>query len=119
MVMSETPLIRRVVTADRGQRRKHRHVVTVSTEAVIECVGELPDQWSTRDVAEKIGVSERAVRASIQWLAVNGMIRSVASIERRVRGDGQIYRVRVYEVVPVSECDVGLLNRIFLGVCHG
>lgn len=114
--MTDTPLIRRDVTADRGlRRRKHRHKVSVSTERVIECVGELPDRWTTHDVAKALNVSEHAVRTSIQWLSDHKRIREAGVEARLTRGSRKSYWVRVYEICPdPTPCDVALLNQLFL-----
>lgn len=113
--MTDTPLIRRVVTSDRGLfRRKHRHRVIVSTERVIECVGELPDKWTTLDVAKAIGVSEHAVRTAVQWLSDNQLIRQAGVVDRTTAAK-KPYKVMAYEISPIPDaCDVALLNQIFL-----
>ena len=113
--MTDTPLTRRQVTAYRGMRRKHRHKVTVSTEIVIECIGTMPDRWTTRDVAQALNVSERAVRAAVQWLSDSDLVRVVEEQERKTKFSNKPYLSRVYEIKPEPGiCDVMLLNQIFM-----
>lgn len=114
--MADIPLIRRVVIADRGlRRRKHRHRVTISTEVVFECLNTLPKHWTTHDVARALNVSEHAVRTAVQWLADNHLIRVAGEIDRATSNTNKPYRAKVYEICPVpTAADIALLNRIFL-----
>jgi hypothetical protein len=113
--MTETPLIRREVTTDRGIKRKHRHFVTISTEAVLACVRSMPEGWTTHDVAKRLGVGERAVRTAVQWLVDTRQIKSAGEVSRATNATKKPYRARVYVICPEPcQCDVSLLNRIFL-----
>ena len=94
-------------------RRKHRHSVTVSTERVLACVQGMPEGWTTHDVAEKLNVSERAVRAAVQWLVDSGEIKPSGSIKRAGTETHRPYPAKIYVISPErSQCDVGFLNRI-------
>ena len=90
--------------------------MSISTEAVIECIGSIKDQWTTRDVAERLGVPERAVRTAVQWLSNNDRIRKVTTKERKTADGRSVYQVTVYEIAPVNDCDCALLNKIFMGI---
>ena len=78
-------LIRLEMAMDRGHaprkaHRKHRHEVAVTTEAVIEAVGEMEDGWTTQDVASGLNVPERSVRAAVGWLLGARLIRQVGIV---------------------------------------
>lgn len=89
------------------ETRKHRHAVTVSTEAVLSCAQSLPSGWTTHEIATRLSVSERAVRAAVQWLSVQCSIKECA---RTGKGSTKTYTVSSKD----QSCDVGLLNRIVM-----
>lgn len=105
-------LIRREVTADRGQTRKHRHAVTVSTEAVIEAVGVLGEHWTTTDIAAQLGVRERAVRSAVGWLLGAKLIKRVEEKSWSINPDGSIRWVGAQYAINHPAGDVSMLNQI-------
>lgn len=116
-------LIRREITADRG-------VKSVTTREVMDCIKSMPEMtFSTHDVVSAVreryqdysGVDferlEYSVRQSISWLVKRGHIRTTSGTEKRFTRSHEPYWVTIYALVETSEpCDVGLLNRIFMGV---
>ena len=94
-------------------RRKHRHAVTVSTERVLACVQGMPEGWTTHDVADRLSVSERAVRAAVQWLVDSGEIQPFGLAKRSGSEARRAYPAKIYVVSPERRpCDVGFLNML-------
>lgn len=113
--MSQQQIIRHVTTLD-------RHIITVTTEQVIEAIGALtPDVWTTRDVAKYLEenghqVKEQAVRATIKKLKRMNLIRRVGLMARNTTTRHQPYRVIYYEIcLPSAPVDFVLLNRVLCG----
>ena len=118
--VTDTPLIHRVVNADRG-------LVFVSTEEVHKAIRALDSEaFTTRDLADElIGKHleleyprlEYAVRASISWLVNRGCVRGTERTIRRYTPAKEPYGATVYERIEWGgECDCELVNRIFLRV---
>ena len=118
--MTDTPLIVRKVTADRG-------VKAVTTHEVLECIKEMTsDTFSTRELANALmvrhenidyGRLEYSVRQSIVWLMRRGYVKAAKGAVKRYTKSHEPYWATVYESVEKGEpCDVCLLNRIFFGV---
>ena len=105
-------LIRRVVTADRGQKR-------VSTMDVLKCVKGMDRAFTSREVAEAMNADEYSVRRSISWLIRRGYVDkapdNVPRQSRRAPYWGSRYVFIDRDSMCV--CDVNMLNQIFLGVC--
>ena len=53
------------------------------------------ETFSTRDIADGLGVSEMKVRAVVGWLVAGGLVRRVGSVNRRDRS-GVPYRAASY-----------------------
>lgn len=121
--MTDTPLIRRVVTADRGVR-------AVTTREVLDCIKEMPGKtFSTRDVAEAVRAKyakcsnidffrlEYSVRQAIVWLCRRGEVSATKVTIKRFTAAREPYWVTVYLRIEKGEpVDVRLLNQIFLHV---
>ena len=118
--MTETTLIIRKVTADRG-------VKAVTTHEVLACIKEMTGEtFSTRELADALmvrhtdidyGRLEYSVRQSIVWLMRRGYVRPSKGSVKRFTKSHEPYWATVYESVEKGEpCDVCLLNRIFFGV---
>ncbi len=119
--MTDTPLIKRVVTADRGNAR------TVTTSEVLACIyGLQDDRFSSRDVADALRSEhqateylhlEYAVRRSIAWLVKRGDVVVTKDTVKRYTRFNEPYWATVYERVEhMGPCDVCLLNSIFMGM---
>ena len=118
--MTDTPLIVRKVTADRG-------VKAVTTHEVLACIKEMTGKtFSTRELADALmlrhrdidyGRLEYSVRQSIVWLMRRGYVRPSEGSVKRYTKSNEPYWATVYESVEKGEpCDVCLLNRIFMRV---
>ena len=118
--MTDTPLIVRKVTADRG-------VKAVTTHEVLECIKELSlDTFTTREVADALilrhkdidyGRLEYSVRQSFVWLVRRGYINPTDDEVKRFTKSHEPYSATVYQAVEKGgPCDVCLLNQIFLRV---
>lgn len=91
------------------ETRKHRHIVSVTTEDVMACAKRFPRGWTISDMAASLGVTERAVRAAVQWLSAQRAVKALpVSAERRR------CRVKVYIISCGERCNVLLLNRIVM-----
>ena len=118
--MTDTPLIVRKVTADRG-------VKAVTTHEVLACIKEMTGKtFSTRELADALmlrhrdidyGRLEYSVRQSIVWLMRRGYVRPSEGSVKRYTKSNEPYWATVYQAVEKGEpCDVCLLNQIFLRV---
>ena len=118
--MTDTPLIVRKVTADRG-------VKAVTTHEVLACIKEMTGEtFSTRELADALmvryadidyGRLEYSVRQSIVWLMRRGYVKRTEQKVKRFTRMHEPYGATVYQAVEKGEpCDVCLLNRIFLHV---
>ena len=119
-MQSDTPLIRRKTTADRGK-------VLISThEIIIAMKSRESDIFTTRDIAAGLAQShpeipadqlEYAVRRAVAWLLTRGYVETAKETEKRFTKAREPYWVAVYRRVDVmGECDCKLLNQIFMGV---
>lgn len=120
--MTDTPLIRRQVTADRGT------AVLVTTHDVLQCIRGLSAKtFSTREVADALREAhpgteysrlEYAVRQSISWLVKRGYVEIAdGTVKRYTQVTHAPYWCSVYVAVDRGEaCDCALLNKIFFGV---
>lgn len=113
--MTQQKIIRNVTTLD-------RHIITVTTEQVIEAIGSLDvDVWTTRDISDFLKehgqqVKEQAVRATIKKLKSRNLIRQVGVMTRDTKTRHQPYRVIYYEIcLPSAPVDFNLLNRVLCG----
>jgi len=121
--MTETPLIRREVTADRGIR-------AVTTREVLECITEMPDEtFSTYEVVQAVRekfakhsnidfeLLERSVRQSVTWLVRRGHIQITKSTVKRYTSAREPYWVTVYLRIDKGQpFDVEFFNRVFMHV---
>lgn len=118
--MTDTPLIRRQVTADRAN-------ILVSTSDVLECIHGLGiSTFTTRDIAEALASTRRgvdayrleySVRTAVTWLCRRGYIHPTDETVKRYTAFKDKYSATVYAMTERGEpCDVCLLNRIFLRV---
>ena len=118
--MTDTPLIRRQVTADRG-------VKAVTTHEVLECIKDMAlDRFTTRELADALIIRhrdidyerlERSVRQSVVWLVTRGYVKPTNEEAKRLTRRHEPYGATVYEAVEKGgPCDVCLLNRIFMRV---
>lgn len=113
-------LIRREVTADRGQ-------VFITTEDVLEALKFREDErFTTRDIALVLAQSrqdasqarvEYAVRAAVSWLVARGYIKRTKETVKRYTRNHEPYWATVYlKIERMGPCNCALLNRIFMGV---
>ena len=118
--MTDTPLIVRKVTADRG-------VKAVTTHEVLECIKDMASEtFSTRELADALmirhqdidyGRLEYSVRQSIVWLMRLGYVKRTGQKVKRFTRRREPYSATVYQAVEKgAPCDVCLLNQIFLRV---
>ncbi len=117
--MTDAPLIRREVTADRGP-------LFVTTDEVLDAIKDIDSkEWTTRDVTDLLVKTkrveykrlERAVRASVNYLIERGVAEKTGEAVRLTEKNRDQYLVSCYVLTKTYEsADVALLNRIFMGV---
>lgn len=100
-----------------ARKLSNRHAVTITVEDVIIAIGNLDnDVWTTRDVADALGVNERAIRATIRRLKRRRLIREAGRVRRLTQGTNKEYFPTTYEiVVSCGAADFATLNRVFCG----
>lgn len=111
-------LIRRQVTADRGPEH-------VTTNAVMACIRQLPDEtFSTHDVVAAIQAQyptlefyrlEYSVRSAVAWLCKRGDVKITSATVKRYTRSNKPYWATVYlRIERMWPCDCALLNRILI-----
>jgi hypothetical protein len=70
-------------------------MASVTREQVLGVIDGLGLDWTTREIAETLGVREYQVRSCVAWLLLGGVIR-VAGVMRRTDCSGRPYRVTRY-----------------------
>lgn len=116
--MTNTPLIRREVTADRGP-------LFVTTDEVLDAIKDIDaEEWTTRDVTDLLMLKrrveykrlERAVRAAVNYLIARGQVEKSNKTIRLTAKNQDQYLVTCYALIKTYEsADVALLNKIFFG----
>ena len=116
--MTNTPLIRREVTADRG-------TLFVTTDEVLDAIKDIDaEEWTTRDVTDLLMLKrrveykrmERAVRAAVNYLIARGQVEKSNKTIRLTAKNQDQYLVTCYALIKTYEsADVALLNKIFFG----
>lgn len=103
--MSRQKIIANVSTFDRGS------VVRVTSEKVLEAVRACEGDFTTQDIAGRLGLEEYPVRAALSWLVRRGIVEMVGTEPRRLpvrkgRGQRETYPATLYrakkEAVPVD-----------------
>ncbi|MFZ4539538.1 hypothetical protein [Propionivibrio sp.] len=119
--MTTTPLIRRQVTADRGQR-------LATTKDVVDLIKSTGlTKFTSRDIAERLAKNpvsmmrvEYAARAAINWLCSKGQARACGEVIRTTGTPAKgKYMATVYELTNLhgfDGCDVELLNMVFFRI---
>lgn len=116
--MTNTLLIRREVTADRGP-------LFVTTDEVLDAIKDIDaEEWTTRDVTDLLMLKrrveykrlERAVRAAVNYLIARGQVEKSNKTIRLTAKNQDQYLVTCYALIKTYEsADVALLNKIFFG----
>jgi len=116
--VTNTPLIRREVTADRG-------TLFVTTDEVLDAIKDIDaEEWTTRDVTDLLMLKrrveykrlERAVRAAVNYLIARGQVEKSNKTIRLTAKNQDQYLVTCYALIKTYEsADVALLNKIFFG----
>lgn len=78
--------------------------IRINRAMVLDLVrGRFPvEVFSTRDIADGLGVSEYRVRGALAWLAAGGIIRTAGTVTRRDRS-GVRYPAKLYRWSGRSE----------------
>jgi len=116
--VTNTLLIRREVTADRGP-------LFVTTDEVLDAIKDIDaEEWTTRDVTDLLMLKrrveykrlERAVRAAVNYLIARGQVEKSNKTIRLTAKNQDQYLVTCYALIKTYEsADVALLNKIFFG----
>lgn len=119
--MTNTLLIRREVTADRGP-------LFVTTDEVLDAIKDIDaEEWTTRDVTDLLMLKrrveykrlERAVRAAVNYLIARGQVEKSNKTIRLTAKNQDQYLVTCYALIKTYEsADVALLNKIFFGFAN-
>lgn len=116
--MSDTPIIRRVVTAD-------REPVFVSTDSALLVIKDLGiSEFTTRDICDAMTKTthanversrlDYAVRAAVTWLINRGKVEPTGSVMRHSPGCKYPYSVTTYRISQATaHADFGALYRVF------
>lgn len=71
-------------------------------------------EFSTFDIAEKMGVAEYPVRAAMSWLLKGNEIRKYRTVKRYTAAAHESYWATTYQLVEKGEpADLSVLNRAF------
>jgi len=119
--VTNTLLIRREVTADRGP-------LFVTTDEVLDAIKDIDaEEWTTRDVTDLLMLKrrveykrlERAVRAAVNYLIARGQVEKSNKTIRLTAKNQDQYLVTCYALIKTYEsADVALLNKIFFGFAN-
>ena len=119
--MTNTLLISREVTADRGP-------LFVTTDEVLDAIKDIDaEEWTTRDVTDLLMLKrrveykrlERAVRAAVNYLIARGQVEKSNKTIRLTAKNQDQYLVTCYALIKTYEsADVALLNKIFFGFAN-
>ena len=109
--MTQQAIIRHVVTMDRGP------LVRITTDDVQKVVEAHSGEFTSFDVADKIGVPEYPVRAAMSWLLKRRVIEKAGTRKRYTTHRHEAYWVTTYRVreqsAPVDFS--GLMGAFCLG----
>lgn len=106
--MSQQPIIRNVTTMDRGP------VVRVTTEDVLKAVRAYKGDFTTFEIAERMGVPEYPVRAAMSWLLKRNLIERAGEKKRYTATAHVPYWATTYQVREHGGApDFSALNRAF------
>ena len=90
--MTQQTIIRRVTTMDRGP------LVRVTTAEVLKIVEAHKGEFSSFDIAEKMGVPQYPVRAAMSWLLNRRVIEKVGTQKRYTAHRHEVYWATTYRV---------------------
>jgi len=95
--MTQQAIIRHVVTMDRGP------LVRVTTAEVLRVVKVYSGEFTSFDIAEKMGVPEYPVRAAMSWLLNRRVIEKAGARKRYTAHRHEAYWATTYRVREQSE----------------
>lgn len=94
--MTQQTIIRRVTTMDRGP------LVRVTTAEVLRIVEVHSGEFTSFDIAEKMGVPEYPVRAAMSWLLNRRVIEKAGARKRYTAHRHDAYWATTYKMKPQS-----------------